>query len=1373
MWFRQGVDKVLAQIRALYSDEQPRDEKGQWTGTLYHGTISDGVKSIRAHGLLAKHSGKFYAELSKTGHVYVTSDKELAIHYAIEAASRFSIEGAYGTPDAVPVVLEVHIPKSAHSKLSIDEKEDIARKGTGVKFRGDIKPAWIKGIARVTQTVHETPHVNGTIEQAKAWVEKNKETRGHMDLNDPRDRQAMLFWSGTPGTKTVTSKIGKFKVFASGEEEFSIFYVPWVVEENALRAAEFNPDQPRDEHGMWTDGGEVQVGITSFGGQQGADKTAHDVKQSMRSFESRLKAVPGVHDVKIAPGTGIFFGQTEPTWVVSFKGDTPEARKLLAETGQKHNQDAVLVMKAGDTDASVEFTFAQKVSNNRAQGLARELSRHDIVGGTWYLNDAGQSVLRMASVQAWGGDKAQHIAATEKLLSSLHGQGVKVTSSVRNISTEVIERKHYAGILKGASYGTRRGIGRAEEAVLGRRIGARADGLSRAAAAARRGRSRGDVRENRTEDRAETRRQAARFEALAVGGGESPLHDVADSYIPTFKSFVKNALKRARRRVDPVELEAAYRAKDPKRILAALDIPIDLSRMPYVNVMAKAGNLVAPDFVKQAPRTAEFNPDQPRDEKGQWAGSTEPFSLPSGYVEDGLNTEHPDIAAHIEKYVYDNKGAAIYAALREDDYASYSADLQRLLKSVYGDRLIAVTRKEGYAGGKGTGVGPYLSVSTSPSWKGTRYYISREDVVLAGHEAEGELVVKREGLKTQPRTASVAELRDLKITPIDKMAFSMQFDVTNENALAWAREHAGELVTAISEGQRAVINDLIVRMFDEGISVRDAMPILKNIVGLNDMQAGAVSNAYNVLATSEPGDRVEIGSKTVTVPDDGDFDDILSGYSERLLDDRAEMIARTETMSAANAGTAEMWDQAVEEGLLTGNEYKQWIATDDEKTCPECGELDGETVPLDEDFSIGDDPPAHPNCRCTMGIVDAPRAASAFVVAAEFNEDQHPRDEKGRWTFIDTGDSLAGERDANFKESNARVKDAMLRMRAVHAQLIESNKTFEVASRSYNALQSAPVPFDPASEAAHASAVSAADEARAHADQNVALAYRDMEQATNALKIAVVERSIVPIATEMDYPMDRIRVTTEAGSFTLDGQQHTEAGHYSPALDEIVVRAGSLTDYSFFRDDPSKTSVSMGAGATLQAQELAAHEIAHAQYTWALKQHERETDQLKDIFNAEYTARRNGEVPPTDYFKPKSGMVREEKWDELAQRFPVAALFGDTWGNPYMNRSLHDVRQTLEKEDGVSAYSRMWWEHYNNDTLRKGGWPQDSALNETLAEVARIDRFTPKKETVTTVGMDGVATQHKGDKPPSELWLKLSRGISTAYKTAHRNRGGK
>lgn len=76
-------------------------------------------------------------------------------------------------------------------------------------------------------------------------------------------------------------------------------------------------------------------------------------------------------------------------------------------------------------------------------------------------------------------------------------------------------------------------------------------------------------------------------------------------------------------------------------------------------------------------------------------------------------------------------------------------------------------------------------------------------------------------------------------------------------------------------------------------------------------------------------------------------------------DDRAEMIARTETAFADVQGNLDAYKQA-------GIEAKEWKASQD--ACDECENLEGVIVPIDEDFPDdgGDGPPLHPNCRCDV-----------------------------------------------------------------------------------------------------------------------------------------------------------------------------------------------------------------------------------------------------------------------------------------------------------------------------------------------------------------------------------------------------------------------
>lgn len=148
------------------------------------------------------------------------------------------------------------------------------------------------------------------------------------------------------------------------------------------------------------------------------------------------------------------------------------------------------------------------------------------------------------------------------------------------------------------------------------------------------------------------------------------------------------------------------------------------------------------------------------------------------------------------------------------------------------------------------------------------------------------------------------------------------FDATNPEAVKWVQDHTGELISGVLDTTRENIRALVEQAFQGDFDV--------------DELASRID--------------AEIGD-----------------------DDRAETIARTETMTASNEGQQEAWSQAADDGLLTGDETQVWIITDDDRLCDECNDLDGATAGLDESFQSqsGDEydgPPAHPRCRCTVGL---------------------------------------------------------------------------------------------------------------------------------------------------------------------------------------------------------------------------------------------------------------------------------------------------------------------------------------------------------------------------------------------------------------------
>lgn len=189
-----------------------------------------------------------------------------------------------------------------------------------------------------------------------------------------------------------------------------------------------------------------------------------------------------------------------------------------------------------------------------------------------------------------------------------------------------------------------------------------------------------------------------------------------------------------------------------------------------------------------------------------------------------------------------------------------------------------------------------------------------EGVLLSALGAGGQAATW--GLPGKPLRVSA----DNRKTPI-----RIKFNVVNPKAVDWAKTRSATLVTGVTETTRERIREIVGRAFEED-RPRD-----------------------------ETADLI-----------DGLFDD----------EDRALLIARTETMAAVNEGQRELWDQAVEDGFLTGHENQEWVTTDDGRLCSICEAMSGEQVGLGEEFDVDGElingPPAHPNCRCVTGLALIP-----------------------------------------------------------------------------------------------------------------------------------------------------------------------------------------------------------------------------------------------------------------------------------------------------------------------------------------------------------------------------------------------------------------
>ena len=192
----------------------------------------------------------------------------------------------------------------------------------------------------------------------------------------------------------------------------------------------------------------------------------------------------------------------------------------------------------------------------------------------------------------------------------------------------------------------------------------------------------------------------------------------------------------------------------------------------------------------------------------------------------------------------------------------------------------------------------------------------------------------------------------------------VQFNVANPIAVEWAKVHGAEFIAEIGAATKKAIRVSISRAMQLGLSVeQETRRLLKLEIGLTNQQATAVQNYNKRLKNRFPDLPYAERMKKV------------ERYRRAKQKLRAMTIARTEMSFASSAGQEGLWNQAAKQDLLPTNRLKRkWLSTMDMRRCPICKGLGRlKAVPFDKTFEyagkVYKNAPAHPNCRCTVGLV--------------------------------------------------------------------------------------------------------------------------------------------------------------------------------------------------------------------------------------------------------------------------------------------------------------------------------------------------------------------------------------------------------------------
>lgn len=205
------------------------------------------------------------------------------------------------------------------------------------------------------------------------------------------------------------------------------------------------------------------------------------------------------------------------------------------------------------------------------------------------------------------------------------------------------------------------------------------------------------------------------------------------------------------------------------------------------------------------------------------------------------------------------------------------------------------------------------------------------------------------------------------VVKADRPTIPDDFTRTNPLTLRWAQRHAAELALNLSAETHQAVRTMVVQMLEDGIPPQAAATRLQSVVGLSRRYTQAVLTYTQSISKSG-----KVPPSVVT--------ELSATYAKRLARQRAEMIARTESLRAAVKGQQLLWQQQIEAGTLNPDRIRQvWLVTPDDRLCPTCAAIPGaENVlgggspdnqpPVGEPFYVPatgeyiDGPPQHPSC---------------------------------------------------------------------------------------------------------------------------------------------------------------------------------------------------------------------------------------------------------------------------------------------------------------------------------------------------------------------------------------------------------------------------
>jgi hypothetical protein len=212
-----------------------------------------------------------------------------------------------------------------------------------------------------------------------------------------------------------------------------------------------------------------------------------------------------------------------------------------------------------------------------------------------------------------------------------------------------------------------------------------------------------------------------------------------------------------------------------------------------------------------------------------------------------------------------------------------------------------------------------------------------------------------------------------------------------DNATVNAQRQAREaVIQQVEQTTQRTAQQVIADGMAQRLSADQIARNVRQTLGLTQQEANAIQSyrraleqrSASALQRALRDRRFDSSTRAGTLSDDR-IDAAAQRYAEKYRAFRADRIARTEAISAANAGRQDAWKQYADRTGRRGTDIRKfWLTAGDELVCPVCRAIPGMNeggVPMDEPFDtpIGPLflPPAHPNCRCTCSYEPVDRTS--------------------------------------------------------------------------------------------------------------------------------------------------------------------------------------------------------------------------------------------------------------------------------------------------------------------------------------------------------------------------------------------------------------